>query len=109
VVGLLRILFERKRVDLIPGVADAFAQRVRAHRGIELADVTTAVEIGEPEKALIAERLARRTGRTVELETHVDPAILGGVVARVGDQLFDGSVRGKLEALRKRLEGTRRA
>jgi F-type H+-transporting ATPase subunit delta len=68
-----------------------------------VAQVTTAVPIDERQKAVIASRLARRLGKTVTLETKIDPAILGGVVAQVGDNVIDGSVRGRLERLRRTL------
>ena len=106
IMALVAILLDRKRIDLAPALAEAFAQRLREHRGIELADVTTAIELGEAERALVSERIARQVGRTVELRTNVDPDIIGGVIVRVGDQLFDASVRGKLENLRRRLVGT---
>lgn len=106
VMALVGIMLERKRIDRFPALAEAFAARVREQRGIELADVTTAIEIGEDERNLVAERIARRLGKRIELRTNVDPAIIGGVVVRVGDQLFDASVRGRLESLRKRLVGT---
>lgn len=101
--SLVDILLERRRVSLVPAVADAFAGLVRAHKGIELAEVTTALELSEDERRLVAQRLAARVGKNVDLRTRVDPAIIGGVVARVGDQLFDGSVRGRLQALKRRL------
>jgi F-type H+-transporting ATPase subunit delta len=52
---------------------------------------------------VIASKLARRLGKTVTLETRVDASILGGVVAQIGDDVIDGSVRGRLERLRRRL------
>ncbi len=106
VLALVTIMLERKRIALFPALAEAFADRVREQQGVELADVTTAIEIGDAEQALVAERIARQLGKRVELRTNVDPGIIGGVIVRVGDQLFDASVRGKLEALRKRLVGT---
>jgi F-type H+-transporting ATPase subunit delta len=101
VMTLVGIMLERKRVQLFPGLAAAFAARLREHRGVELANVTTAIEMGDAERNLVAERVARQIGKRVELRTTVDPEIIGGVVVRVGDQLFDASVRGKLEALRR--------
>jgi len=106
VLALIAIMLDRKRINLMPALADAFAERLRQHRGVELADVTTAVELGEAERALVTERISRQMGKRIELRTNVDPNILGGVVVRVGDQLFDASVRGKLEHLRRRLVGT---
>ena len=69
-----------------------------------MAQVTTAVPIDERQKAVIASQ-ARRGGsaRPSSLETRVDPSILGGVVAQVGDNVIDGSVRGRLERLRRAL------
>jgi F-type H+-transporting ATPase subunit delta len=104
VLVLVTMLLERGRVELLPGVAEAFADRVRQHRGIALAEVTTAVPLDAPERDYVAAQLARYFGRQIEMHTRVDPAIIGGVVARVEDQLIDASVRGRLEALKKRLE-----
>jgi F-type H+-transporting ATPase subunit delta len=107
ITALVAILLDRKRIELVPALAEAFAQRLREHRGIELANVTTAVELGDAERSLVSERIARQVGKTVELRTKVDPDIIGGVIVRVGDQLYDASVRSKLEILRRRLVGTR--
>ena len=115
VLFLVDRLLERKRIDLLPQVAEAFADRVRQHRGIELAEITTAVPLPEPELRVVVQRLEERIGHRVETTTRVDPSIIGGVVVRVGDQLFDSSVRGRLERLRRRLiagvggDGTTRA
>jgi F-type H+-transporting ATPase subunit delta len=100
---VVNLLLERKRVELLPQVAQAFADRVRRHRGIEMAEVTTAVPLGDAERELIAQRLTQYLQKQVEMTTRVDPDVIGGVVVRVGDQLFDASVRGKLERLRRRL------
>ena len=101
---LVAILLGRKRAELLVGLADAFADRVREHRSILRADVTTAVSLGEAERTSLADRLERHLGRVVELNVTVDPEILGGVLARVGDHLIDGSLRGRLERLRQQLK-----
>jgi F-type H+-transporting ATPase subunit delta len=101
VLAMVAIMLERKRIELLPALAAAFAAQLREHRGTELADVTTAIAIGEDEQSLVAGRISRRIGKHVELRTNVDPDIIGGVIVRVGDQLFDASVRGKLERLRR--------
>jgi F-type H+-transporting ATPase subunit delta len=75
-------------------------------RGIAVAEVTTAVPLDDSSRAQLAARLTRYVGQQIEMETSVDPAIMGGVVVRVGDLLLDGSVRGRLEALRRRLAAT---
>ena len=65
--------------------------------------VTSAAPLSEADSRAISERLAAMTGGRVEVELAVDPALLGGVVVRMGDRLLDGSVRGRLERLRARL------
>jgi F-type H+-transporting ATPase subunit delta len=100
---LVDLLLERKRILLFPELAEAFAERVRQHRGILRADDTTAVPLTDADRRLIEERLQRHFGKTIEIHNQVDPEILGGVVARVGDQLLDGSVRGGLRQLRQQL------
>lgn len=107
--NLVQLLLRRDRLELLPDIAAAYRELLHRARGIVTAQVTTAVPLDEAQRALLAERLSRYLGRQVELETQVDPAILGGVVARVGDLLLDGSVRGRLEALRRRLAADGRA
>lgn len=102
---LIELLLEHKRGQLLPALAEAYADRVRKHRGILRADVTSAVPLDEAEQNLLARRLQLHFGKQIEIHSQVDPRILGGVVARVGDQLLDGSVRGGLQRLRQQLEG----
>ena len=99
----LAILARRDRLDLVPEIAEAFRRLLNEHRGIAVAQVTTAVPIDERQKATIASRLGQRVGKTVTVETRVDPEILGGVIAQIGDNVIDGSVRGRLERLRRAL------
>ncbi|HYU18541.1 MAG TPA: F0F1 ATP synthase subunit delta [Chloroflexota bacterium] len=101
--NFLGILARRDRVELVPGIATVFRRLVDEQRGIEVAQVTTAIPLDERQRELLATRLARRTGRQVTLETYVDPSILGGVVAQLGDDVIDDSVRGRLERLRRAL------
>jgi F-type H+-transporting ATPase subunit delta len=109
VSSLLTLLLERKRIDQLPVLAEAFADLVRQQKGIRLAEVTTAVPLNEADRAAVAQWLTRYLGYAVDVRYAVDPEIIGGVVARVGDQLIDGSVRGRLEGLRRALRGAQRA
>jgi F-type H+-transporting ATPase subunit delta len=103
-LNVLRMLAVRQRTEIIPLIYEAFQTLVRQARGIVVADVTTAIEVDDAEKERIAEHLARMTGSTrVAIRTHVNPNIIGGFVARVGDQLIDGSVSTSLQQLRHRL------
>jgi F-type H+-transporting ATPase subunit delta len=99
----LAILAHRDRLDLVPEIAVTFRRLLNEYRNVAVATVTTAVPIDEQEKTTIAGRLERRLGKTVVVETKVDPSILGGVVAQIGDNVIDGSVRGRLERLRRAL------
>lgn len=100
-LSLVLILVSRDRTAIIPTLAARFANLVREARGIVIADVTTAVPVDEAEQQRIALLLGQMTGKQVELRTHVDPSIIGGVVARIGDRLIDGSVTTSLQQLRQ--------
>jgi F-type H+-transporting ATPase subunit delta len=104
--NLIGLLLHRERLELLPDIARAYHERLNRMRGIAVAAVTTAVPLDESSRAQLAARLARYVGQQIEMETTVDPGILGGVVVRVGDLLLDGSVRGRLETLRRRLAAT---
>jgi F-type H+-transporting ATPase subunit delta len=99
----LEILARRDRLELVPEIAQVFRRLLNEHRGIAVAQVTTAVPIDDRQQSQIASRLGQRLGKTVTVEARVDPAILGGVIAQIGDNVIDGSVRGRLERLRRTL------
>jgi F-type H+-transporting ATPase subunit delta len=102
--NFLHILADRDRLDELPGIAEALRDRVNIQRGIVTAEVTTAVPLDEDLQRTLAQRLAtylQRQPEQVALRTRVDPSIIGGVVARIGDQLIDDSVRGRLDRLRR--------
>ena len=101
--NLLQLLLHRDRLELLPDIARAYHELLNRARGIATAQVTTAVPLDDAARVQLAARLSRYVGQRVEMQTTVDPSIIGGVVARVGDTLLDGSVRGRLEALRRRL------
>jgi F-type H+-transporting ATPase subunit delta len=103
VVGkLLVLLAERDRLAIVPGLLDAYRDRLMAHRRIVRAEVTTAAPLAGGRAGAIEAQLARLTGRTVTLSTRVDPAIIGGIVARVGSTVYDGSLATQLERMRQR-------
>ncbi len=104
---LLVLLAERDRLVLLPDLLTAFRERVLDYQQVVRAEVTTATPIG-PDRALAIEQgLARVTGRTVRLGTRVDASMIGGVVARIGDTIYDGSVTRQLELMKKTLSGAR--
>ena len=101
--NLARLLVERGRLADAPQIARLYNDGLLAERGIAIAEVTTAEPLGPAEQAAVQEQLARVVGKTVELRLHVDESIIGGIIARVGDQLIDGSVTSQLLRLRARL------
>lgn len=106
--NLVALLMHRGRFTLLPEIAAAYRELLNRARGIATAHVTTAVPLDDSTRDQLGQRLASYTGQQVQLETSVDPNIMGGVVARIGDTLIDGSVRGRLESLRRRLATTGR-
>ncbi len=102
-MNLVRLLLRKGRFVLASQIADQYQRLLNEHRGISTAEVTSAVPLDPEELKAVAARLSSMTGRQVVVETRVDPSIIGGIVARIGDQLIDASVKGRLEALKKRL------
>ena len=104
---LLRLLARRDRLVLLADLLEEYRRRVLDYQNIVRAEVTTAVPLDADHVAALGQAFARVTGRQVQVTAGVDPAVLGGVVARVGSMVYDGSVRRHLERLRKALtEGT---
>jgi F-type H+-transporting ATPase subunit delta len=103
VAKLLILLAERDRLVLLPDVATAYDARLMDHARVVRAQVTTAVPLPPDRIAALRDGLARATGRQVQLEAHVDPAIIGGAVARIGSTVYDGSVTTHLARVKQRL------
>ena len=103
VARLLLLLAERDRIRLLPQILEAYRERLLAHRRIVRAEVVTAVPLPEERRRAVEAGLAAATGLTVAMEVRVDPSIVGGVVARIGSTVYDGSVVRQLARLRERL------
>lgn len=104
--NLLALLVRRGRFEQLPAVIREFARLYRQREGIVEATVTSAAALETAEAESLQTRLETLTGAHIELSQEVDPTLLGGVVVRVGDQLIDGSVQGRLERLRADLTNT---
>ena len=102
-LNLAYLLVLRGRLGLVRQIADEYQRFANAHLGVEHAEVTTAVPLDEATKQRLAQALGEITGAKVLLTTRVDPEVIGGFVARIGDRLVDGSTRARLEALKKTL------
>jgi F-type H+-transporting ATPase subunit delta len=102
-LNLAQLLLERGRLSIATEMADVFRELALAELGIVVAEVTTAMPIDKAAETAIRQRLSTLVGKQVEIRTHVDESIIGGIIARVGDQLIDGSVSNQLRRLRVRL------
>jgi len=102
--SLLLLLADRNRLGYLEGIVRTFRELVDAKLGRVRAQVVTAVSLDAAAEKALAEKLARATKAQVIVERSVDPGVLGGVVARVGSLVFDGSIRSQLEALRRELK-----
>lgn len=102
-VNLLLLMVRRGRPGAIEPMIARFSELLRRERGIALAQVRSALPLDDGQRAEIASRLRALTGSQVEMDETVDPDLIGGVAVRIGDQLYDASVRSRLERLRARL------
>ncbi len=102
-LNLALLVVQRDLVEIMPNIARELEQLVMNYKNQAVAQVTTAKQIDDAQMALIKHALEQRTGKNIILQTRTEPAILGGGVARVGDQVIDGSVRYRLNALRQQL------
>ena len=101
--NLIGLVLRRRRVAALPSIALEFRRLYNRRAGIVEATATSALALDGAELAALTSRIEKMTGAKVELTTAVDPAILGGIQVRIGDTLYDGSVRGRLERLRAKL------
>jgi F-type H+-transporting ATPase subunit delta len=103
VTKLLVLLAETGKLHYLPDLAEAYRERLLQHQNIIRADVTSAAPLSPEKTTALAESLSKATGKKVELSMSVDPELLGGVVARIGSTVYDGSVKTQLQQLRKEL------
>jgi F-type H+-transporting ATPase subunit delta len=102
---LVTLLAERERMDLLPQVERLFSRLWNAQRGVVEAEALSVQPLAEAHRQALAAALRALSGREVELTAAVAPEILGGLVVRMDGRVYDGSVRGRLRALRQRLVG----
>ena len=103
VARLLLMLADRDRLPLAADIVDAYRGRLMEHEQVVRAEVTTAIALTPDRLSALEQGLARATGRRVELDARVDPAIIGGAVTRIGSTVYDGSVTTQLQKLKERL------
>lgn len=102
-VKLVNFVVGVGRASDLPAIADRLAERAAAERNKVIAEVRTAIELDEETIARLATSLGRATGKDVEVKTVIDPSVVGGVYARVGDTVIDGSLSHRMQELRETL------
>ncbi len=101
--NFLYVVTDHRRLALLGDMAGALQAILDERLGIVRGQVSAALPVEADQQAALAARLSQVTGRQVHLDFTVDPALLGGAVARIGSTIYDGSARGRLRALGKRL------
>ena len=101
--NFLFVVVDHQRTAILPEIVAAVQEVVRKRQGVVEAQVSSAIELNATQKAELAFTLERITGRRVEASFSLEPSLLGGAVVRVGDTIYDGSLRTQLNELRARL------
>ena len=100
---LISMVVGSGRARDLPAIVDKLVARASSAKNLEVAEVRTAIQLTPDQEARLAAALANATGKQVNLKVIVDPSVLGGVVATVGDTVIDGTVRTRIEQLKSRL------
>lgn len=103
VVNLVRLLAQRGRTELLPAISREFHRLLNEQRGVVEAVATSAKPLDPDDREAVRKQVEKMTGAKVELQVEVDESLIGGLTVRIGDRLFDASIRGRLERLRHEL------
>lgn len=99
--GFLKLIIQHRRENLVHEIADSFVKQYREHKNIGLAEIISATPLNADSKSKIVAQLKKQEGREMEVIEKVDPTIIGGLVIRIGDKQFDGSISRKLSDLKR--------
>ena len=102
-VRILEVLTRNHRINQLGSVLEALAQMINDEAGISVAKVRAAHDLDDAQRAELRSALEERFGKTIELQVSTDPDLLGGFVAQIGSEIYDASVRGRIENLRESL------
>jgi len=101
--NFLNLLVERNRLELLEEIVSTYQGLLDEKLGIVRARVTSALELDARQQDEVASHLQALTGKKIRMEVHVDPSLIGGLVAQVGSTIYDGSIRQRLQAFRNNL------
>lgn len=101
--GIVSLVVTAGRARDLPAIVDRLLARAAGERGTVVAEVRSAIPLDDPQRQRLAVALGQAMGKTVEVRVIVDPTVLGGIVAQIGDTVIDGSVRTRLDQLKELL------
>jgi F-type H+-transporting ATPase subunit delta len=101
--NFLFVLVDRRRIPALSGIIHNLEEVLDQRLGFARAQVASAAELTEAQQAALSAQLERVTGKRIRMRFTTDPALIGGAIARIGSTVYDGSVRGQLAALERRL------
>jgi F-type H+-transporting ATPase subunit delta len=101
--NFLRLLLANARLHNLDSMLRALSKELDTRTNIVSAEITTAREISDQEQAMLRDKLKAATGKDVRLQFRNDPAIIGGVVTRIGSTVYDGSIKSQLSQMKERL------
>lgn len=104
-VGLVQFVVAQGRASDLPAITGAFVEAAAASRDKAVAEVRSAVSLDDETVGRLAAALGKATGKSVEVKVVVDPSVVGGIVARVGDTVIDGSLARRFDSLRQAVRG----
>jgi F-type H+-transporting ATPase subunit delta len=102
----LGVVARNRRLFALPAMIEAYLARLAERRGEMTAEVVTAQPLSEEQQEALAERLRRSAGRRVSVDLRVDPALIGGMVVKLGSRMVDGSLKSKLQRLQLAMKGS---
>ncbi len=102
----LSIVVEHRRTSLLGDIREAFQAVMDERLGVVRVDVSSARALGDEQRSQLVAELVRMTGKKTRAEFGIREELIGGVLAQIGSTVYDGSVRGRLQAMKRRLAGT---
>lgn len=99
--NLIAVLIDHRRLPFLPRIVEQLEKEIDARLGFAEARISSARELGEPEKHALETQIAKTTGKKVRASYALDPSLLGGAVVRIGSTIYDGSVKGQLEKMKE--------
>jgi F-type H+-transporting ATPase subunit delta len=104
-LGLLTFIVGQGRARQLPQILEEVSELAAESRNAVVAEVRSAIPLDDEQRTQLAKALSKATGKRVEIKVLVDPAVIGGVVAKVGDTVIDGTIKRRLEQLREQVRG----